>query len=289
MSLFVASLNSGSNGNCYYIGNETEAVFIDAGLSCAETEVRMNRLGLPMDRVKGIFISHEHSDHVFGLSALVQKYRIPVFISAGTLKAVRGKRLRAFTTLTENHKPVGIGGLQITPFPKLHDAQDPQSFVVSGLQTTVGIFTDIGRPCEQVVHYFRQCHAAFLETNYDEDMLLQGRYPYFLKNRIRGGTGHLSNLQALELFTTQRSAYLSHLFLSHLSRENNAPELVQSLFDAHKAGTQVIIASRYQESGLYRISPDAIPAADQPAPATGLTWYATERTEAKALQQLRLF
>jgi phosphoribosyl 1,2-cyclic phosphodiesterase len=253
MSLSIASLNSGSNGNCYYVGNGPEAIFIDAGLSCAETERRMERLGLHMTDIKGIFISHEHSDHILGLSALVQKYKIPVYINSGTLNKIRGKRLRAFTRLFESHQQISIGSLRVTPFPKKHDAGDPQSFIVSCNQTTVGIFTDIGEPCEQVVHYFRQCHAAFLEANYDEDMLQNGKYPYFLKNRIKGGLGHLSNHQALELFKTHRSAFLSHLLLSHLSKENNSPELLQSLFDRHQTDTQVVIASRYVESQVYSI------------------------------------
>jgi phosphoribosyl 1,2-cyclic phosphodiesterase len=254
MSLFIASLNSGSNGNCYYIGNGEEAIFVDAGLSCAETEHRMARLGLDMQVVKGIFISHEHSDHIVGLSALVQKYKLPVYVNTGTLREIRGKRLRAFVQLFESHQPVSIGNLIITPFPKKHDARDPHSFVVRCLQTTVGIFTDIGQICEQVVRYFRQCHAAFLEANYDEDMLQQGSYPYFLKNRIRGGQGHLSNHQAFELFTAHRPDFMTHLLLSHLSKENNSPELLLSLFGQHKTDTEVIIASRYQESQVYPIS-----------------------------------
>ncbi|MFI5192873.1 MAG: MBL fold metallo-hydrolase [Chitinophagales bacterium] len=255
MSLYIASLNSGSNGNCYYIGNGEEAVFVDAGLSCAETELRMQRLGLNMNMIRGVFISHEHSDHILGLSAIVQKYKIPVYINAGTLKEIHSKRLKVYARPMESHQPVTIGSLSVTPFPKKHDAGDPHSFVIRCQETTVGVFTDIGQPCEQVMHYFRQCHAAFLEANYDEDMLQNGKYPFFLKNRIRGGNGHLSNLQALELYKNHRSAYLSHLLLSHLSKENNSPELLQALFDAHKtADTRVIIASRHQESQLYPVS-----------------------------------
>ena len=287
MSLSIASLNSGSNGNCYYIGNEEEAVFIDAGLSCAETETRMGRLGLKMDRVKGIFISHEHSDHVSGLSAIVQKYKIPVYINPGTLREVRGKRLRAFVQLTVHHQPVRVGGLEITPFPKKHDARDPHSFIVRFLQTTVGIFTDIGQPCDQVVHYFRQCHAAFLEANYDEEMLMNGKYPWFLKNRIRGGNGHLSNLQALELFKNHRSASLSHLLLSHLSKENNSPELVHSLFKSQESNTQVVIASRYEESQVYTVSFAAVADNYQPGSCAG-TVSKKGNTE-PVLEQLRLF
>jgi phosphoribosyl 1,2-cyclic phosphodiesterase len=290
MTLSIASLNSGSNGNCYYIGNEEEAVFIDAGLSRAETETRMDRMDLKMERIKGIFISHEHSDHILGLSAIVQQYKIPVFINPGTLREVRGKRLRAFVQLTENHQPVTIGGLRITPFPKKHDARDPQSFIVSNLQTTVGIFTDIGEPCEQLVHYFGQCHAAFLEANYDEDMLLNGRYPWFLKNRIRNGNGHLSNHQALELFRTHRSAFLSHLLLSHLSKENNSPELVQSLFDAHGKNTQITIASRYRESGVYTVSGQESSPTHHPTPESlSVTSHTQTEHQKKPMRQLNLF
>jgi phosphoribosyl 1,2-cyclic phosphodiesterase len=290
MALSIASLNSGSNGNCYYIGNEEEAVFIDAGLSCAETEIRMERMGLKMERIRGIFISHEHSDHILGLSAIVQQYKIPVFINPGTLREVRGKRLRAFVQLTENHQPVTIGSLRITPFPKKHDARDPQSFIVSSLQTTVGIFTDIGEPCEQLVHYFSQCHAAFLEANYDEDMLLNGKYPWFLKNRIRNGNGHLSNHQALELFRTHRSAFLSHLLLSHLSKENNSPELVQSLFDAHGKNTQITIASRYRESGVYTVSGQEISLTGHLAPESpSVTSHPQTEHQRKPMRQLNLF
>jgi phosphoribosyl 1,2-cyclic phosphodiesterase len=184
MSLFIASLNSGSNGNCYYIGNGDEAVFVDAGLSCRETEARMKRLGLNMNRVKAIFISHEHSDHILGANQLVTKYQIPVYVSQSTLKEAGFWKIRKFTFHFTDQQSVQIGGLRITAFQKKHDAYDPHSFVVSAEKTNIGVFTDIGTPCERLIHYFKQCHAAFLESNYDEDMLEKGRYPAYLKNRI---------------------------------------------------------------------------------------------------------
>ncbi len=253
MELSIASLNSGSNGNCYYIGNGEEAVFIDAGISCRETELRMKRLGLDMNRVKAIFISHEHSDHILGVNQLVTKYRIPVYVSQSTLKEAGFWKIRKQVFYFTAQQPVIIGGLRITSFLKKHDACDPHSFVISAAKTNIGVFTDIGQPCDQLIHYFKQCHAAFLESNYDEEMLDKGRYPAFLKNRIRGGNGHLSNRQALDLYIKHRPSFMSHLFLSHLSKENNSPELVESLFTAVPTDTRVIIASRYQESALYQI------------------------------------
>ena len=254
MSLFITSLNSGSNGNCYYVGNETEAILVDAGISCREIEKRMNRLNLKIEKVKAVFVSHEHSDHIKGLPVLIKKYQLPVYITSATML---GGGLHFDAHLVKSfiaHEPVSIGELSITAFPKFHDASDPYSFVVSCNKICVGVFTDIGRPCKHLITYFKQCHAAFLETNYDEEMLDKGNYPIYLKNRIRGGNGHLSNQQALELFLSNRPAFLTHLLLAHLSKNNNNPELVYNLFNAHAKKVNVIIASRYQETQVFHIN-----------------------------------
>ena len=253
MSLFIASLNSGSNGNCYYIGNEQEAVLIDAGISCRETEKRMNRLGLSMHKVKAIFVSHEHSDHISGIPVLAKKYRLPVYITPPTLTK-GGLYLEEHLAIPfAAFETVIIGSLHITAFPKMHDASHPHSFTITCNDITAGVFTDIGIVCENVVNHFRRCHAAFLEANYDEEMLDKGNYPYHLKRRIRGGNGHLSNKQAMELFTLHKPHFMSHLLLSHLSKNNNDPALVQQLFDSCADGVNIIVASRYEETAVYHI------------------------------------
>src|SRR6195952_2484018 len=128
MSLFITSLNSGSNGNCYYIGNEREAILVDAGISCRETEARMARLGLSMRKVRAIFISHEHSDHIRGVTVLAKKYQIPVYITPLTMHhgglTLNDELVSAFFA----DQPVTIGNLLITAFSKLHDAAHPHSF-----------------------------------------------------------------------------------------------------------------------------------------------------------------
>lgn len=256
MSLFIASLNSGSNGNCYYVGNGTEAVLVDAGISCRETERRMAKLGLNMGQVKAVFISHEHADHIMGLPALVKKYSLPVYISHATLRNSRmvlpPELVCDFTTASIN-----IGALRVTAFEKLHDAADPYSFIVEGNGLRVGVLTDIGKVCKQVLHYFRQCHAVFLESNYDAQMLEEGSYPRHLQNRIRGGKGHLSNEEALQLFAGHRSPYLSHLLLSHLSQSNNRPDLVLDLFSPFATELTIAVASRHEESPVYHIQHNA--------------------------------
>lgn len=254
MSLFVTSLNSGSNGNCYYVGNQHEAVLIDGGISRRETEKRMKRLGLSMKKVKAIFVTHEHGDHIHGVPSLAKKHQLCVYASdlmwqLGNL-GVSDTRIERFKA----YDPVKIGNLSITAFPKFHDACDPYCFTVSSESVTVGIFTDLGTPCEHVIKHFQQCHAAFLESNYDDTLLQNGSYPIHLKQRIRSDKGHLSNTQAAELFVKYRPPFMSHLFLSHLSEENNRPAIVQKLFRRIAGSTTIVIASRDREIPLYHIT-----------------------------------
>ncbi len=253
MKVYFTSLNSGSNGNCYYVGNENEAVLIDAGISCKETERRMQNLGLSMKAVKAIFISHEHSDHIKGVEMLSQKYNLPVHITPKTRAHCARIISQKCGISLEPFLPVQYGNLTVTAFPKKHDACDPHSFIISSHGIRIGVFTDIGAPCEHLLHHFKQCHAAFLESNYDETMLENSAYPYYLKNRIRGGQGHLSNKQALEIFTSHRPAFMSHLLLAHLSQENNDPRMVQEMFTAASTHTQIVVASRYRETKLFTL------------------------------------
>lgn len=253
MALFITSLNSGSNGNCYYIGNHNDAVLIDVGISCRETEKRMRQLELDIKKVKAIFVSHEHGDHIKGVSVLANKYNIPVYIT--NLTAKNGPRL--ISHLSKDFKAnqsIAVGELVVTAFAKQHDAIDPHSFIISYNKITVGVFTDIGLVCDKLTHYFKQCHAAFLEANYDEVLLENGRYPIHLKNRIRDGHGHLSNKQALELFVAHRPRFMTHLLLSHLSKENNTPQLAEELFTQHANSTAIIVASRNQATPVYTIT-----------------------------------
>ena len=254
MALYFTSINSGSNGNCYYVGNDNEAVLIDVGLTCKEVEKRMTRLGLAINKVKAIFISHEHSDHIKGLAVFAKKHKLPVYISAATLKSSR-LVLNEHNTFSLNHlQEIQIGDLKVSAFSKFHDAADPYSFTVACNSVKVGVFTDIGSVCDRLISHFKNCHAAFLEANYDTQMLENGRYPYFLKKRITSGHGHLSNAQALELFVNHKPAYMSHLLLSHLSKDNNNPELVENLFKNVAGDTFVKVASRDEETAVYYVS-----------------------------------
>jgi phosphoribosyl 1,2-cyclic phosphodiesterase len=152
--LFITSLNSGSNGNCYYVGNSQEAILVDAGISCKETEKRMLRLGLSMKKVKAIFISHEHGDHIRGLTVLSKKFSIPVYITPGTISNCKLNLPQELVRSFSSHETVQIGSIHVTCFPKVHDAAEPHSFMVSCGGIKVGVFTDLGVVCEQLSMQF---------------------------------------------------------------------------------------------------------------------------------------
>ena len=259
MSLQIASLNSGSNANCYYIGSNKDAVLIDAGLSCRETEKRMKRLGLDISSVKAIFISHEHDDHIAGLPVLSKKYGLPVYITNTTLLNCRLELQQERICSFSHSMPVTIGELSIIPFVKSHDAEDPHSFIISGNKVHVGVITDLGYPCKHVVKHFKLCDAVFLESNYCEQMLTNGSYPLHLKRRISGKKGHLSNDQALELFLKHKPENLQLLILAHLSQNNNHPDIVSRMFSQHANGVKVVIASRHRETELFSIERNYAP------------------------------
>ena len=258
MSLQIASLNSGSNANCYYIGNNNEAVLIDAGLSCRETEKRMKRLGLDISLVKAIFISHEHADHISGLQVLSKKHRLPVYITNNTLRNSRLEIAKELVYSFLHSESVSIGELSIIPFSKSHDADDPHSFIVSGKNVHIGVITDIGYACKHVIKHFKLCDAVFLESNYCEEMLENGGYPLHLKRRISSNKGHLSNDQALELFLKHKPRDLQLLILSHLSQNNNRPEIVNKMFSENAGGVRIVVASRHKETELFTIERNQI-------------------------------
>lgn len=253
MALYISSLNSGSNGNCYYVGNKYEAILVDAGISCRMIEKRMKQLNLHIGSLRAIFISHEHSDHIKGVETVAKKYGLPVYISQRTFQhsdlTIDKNNVFHFTDRDE----IRIGDLRIHAFCKIHDASDPFSFCITDGEVRVGVFTDIGRCCDNVIRWFKSCHAAFLESNYDEDMLTNGPYPYFLKQRISDGRGHLSNRIAHRLFSDHRPHFMSHLILAHLSEKNNHPDIVEQLFKANCGKVHITVASRTAATPVFEI------------------------------------
>ena len=251
--LEICAIASGSNGNCYYIGNEKDAVLIDAGISCKQIVKRMAARGLDIEKIKAVFITHEHSDHLRGARVTAKKLRVPVYMTAKTYVASYNNLKPDYPRFFEPGDVTEVGLFKIHSFLKNHDASDPCSFRVEYSGKNIGIFTDIGEPCENVKLHLQKCDALFLETNYDETMLREGRYPYYLKQRILSDFGHLSNLQALKLLQEFAGLNLKHVFLSHLSAENNTPEIAFETLKVLQNKYELRLTSRFDAADVCEI------------------------------------
>ncbi len=226
-------------------------MLIDAGLSFKQILKRMEAKALDPKKIRAVFISHEHGDHVRGVRVLGKKLDIPVYMTNGTYAASFRTWKPVSYIAIENNIPVGMGLFKVYPIPKNHDAAEPTSFRVEHRGYSIGVFTDIGTPCDNVKQHLKQCHALFLETNYDPQLLKEGPYPYYLKVRIDSAVGHLSNIQAFELLKEHAHPDLQCVFLSHLSAENNRPELAYNQFKSLEDKFLVKLTDRYAAGELF--------------------------------------
>jgi phosphoribosyl 1,2-cyclic phosphodiesterase len=223
--LSVSVLASGSRGNATYISDGCTAILIDAGLSGVEIQRRMARKGLDPNNLDAILVSHEHADHIHGVGVLSRRFGLRVYINDGTRQAsgsVLG-RLYKINPFSCGHT-FAIGSLLVHPFSISHDAEDPAGFSISCNGVKVGMATDLGIATGVVRTHLRDCDILILEANHDPQMLIDGPYPWPLKQRIRGRSGHLSNDDTALLLESLQHDRLSHVILAHLSEENNTPE-----------------------------------------------------------------
>jgi phosphoribosyl 1,2-cyclic phosphodiesterase len=202
-------------------------VLIDAGISMREIARRLAGIGVAPDSIDAVVISHGHSDHVNGVPVACRRLGIPVFATRGTVLEARmkGPVPPELLRCIRSGDSFDIGSLNITCFPVPHDSSEPVGFVISDGSVRMGYATDLGSLTLEVVHAFVGCDAVVLESNHDEEMLLDGPYPAFLKKRVNGPLGHLSNADAMELLRGIAHPGLQYLALAHLSRTNNLPEL----------------------------------------------------------------
>ena len=224
-SLSVCVLASGSKGNAIYVSDGDTAILVDAGLSGIEIARRMEAVGLRMESLKAILVSHEHSDHVRGVGVLARRHRLPVYITPATAAAA-ASQLGAIDGLKyfETGRDFNIHGLAIHPFSTSHDAHDPSGFTIAQNGHKIGIATDMGIATGMVKEHLKACSLVVLEANHDPVMLIEGPYPWPLKQRIKSRNGHLSNQDSRDLLAEIKHDGLCHVILAHLSETNNTPE-----------------------------------------------------------------
>lgn len=226
----LCSIASGSSGNCIYVGSDTTHLLVDVGISGKRTEAGLKELDLSMRDIDGIFITHEHADHIAGLGVLVRKYEIPIYATKGTINAIKNSNAvgelpdELFCPISADAKIV-IKDLVCNPMRISHDAAEPVAYRIQHGKKRVGIITDLGNYNDYTVESLKGMDALLLEANHDVNMLQVGPYPYYLKQRILGDRGHLSNERAGQLLCSLLHDKLQSVMLGHLSKENNLPEL----------------------------------------------------------------
>lgn len=244
-----ASLGSGSRGNATVIEKANTRILIDCGFNLKETRLRLGRLGLQIEDLDGILVTHEHGDHIGGVGKVARACGVAVYCSAGTAISGRLGEVPDLRTIS-SHRRFAIGDLEIEPVPVPHDAKEPTQYVVGDGAVRLGVLTDLGSITPHIRHCYAQCDALILETNHDAMMLQHGPYPPSLKRRVAGSLGHLSNLQAQHLLHDLYHGKLQHVIAAHISDKNNQLELAQqALAQVLKCYPEEITAID-QEQGL---------------------------------------
>jgi phosphoribosyl 1,2-cyclic phosphodiesterase len=235
MCVTVSMLASGSRGNCAIVASTRTKILVDAGVSCRETYKRMKTLGEEPHSLSAILITHEHSDHIYGLAALAKKLHIPVFMTGAThsawARAIRDEKgerpqLEKMERFESGHK-FQIGDIEVRPFTIPHDAADPVGFTFRAEGSKIGIATDLGYVPVSVRDHLRGCDVLVMESNHDLEMLRVGPYPWSVKQRVMSRVGHLSNEALADFFIHDYDNSAAFVVLAHLSEQNNHPEVAR--------------------------------------------------------------
>lgn len=251
-----ASLGSGSEGNALLVEAAGTRLLMDCGFGLNDSIARLARLGLSPEQLDGILVTHEHGDHSGGVARLARKFGLSVWLTHGTLRAL-SEKLSGVARICEidPHQPFAIGDIEITPYPVPHDAAEPVQFVFGDGARRLGVLTDAGSSTPHIEAVLGGCDALVLECNHDSDMLMNGDYPWSLKQRIGGRFGHLNNRDAAAILARLDRSRLQHLVAAHLSRSNNTEALALaelSVVPGWEAG-RVTVATQQEGFGWIRI------------------------------------
>lgn len=226
----ICSIASGSSGNCIYVASDESRILVDVGISGKRIRDGLTSIGVCPEELTGILITHEHSDHIQGLGVISRKYHLPIYSTKGTIQGVMqasgvGKIDPSLFHEIQYEQTFMVGDLEIHPFEISHDAMEPVAYVARHGGKAIGIATDMGVYDENIIRNLSGLNALLLEANHDVNMLQVGSYPYYLKRRILGDRGHLSNENSGRLLSQILHDDCQCILLGHLSKENNMEEL----------------------------------------------------------------
>ena len=226
------SLGSGSTGNATVVearsGVSTSRLLIDSGFSLRELDLRLARAGLRPDDIDAVFVTHEHGDHIGCAVTFARRHGMALWMSRGTWRAIGEPESDGLLQFARDGQAIAVGDLQVIPYTVTHDAQEPLQLRCSDGARHLGVLTDVGSITPHLVANLQGCDALLLECNHDTGLLAASRYPAFLKERIGGRFGHLSNDTAAQILDACRHAGLRHLVAAHLSERNNRPDLARA-------------------------------------------------------------
>jgi len=257
------SFASGSNGNCFFVGNASQGILIDAGIGIRTMKKRLKEIGMDFSDILGVFITHDHFDHIKSVKPLVEKMLVPIYGTKETLSSIAqlqqmGEQFQAGQREIRKEEPMVIGDWRVTAFEVSHDGTDNVGYCVEYKDKVFTLATDLGYVCDNSARYIAEANYLVLEANYDEEMLANGPYPYMLQERIRSNTGHLSNSDAGRFLADNYSEKLEYIYLCHLSHSNNLPELAYCTVSELLSDKGIIIGKDVELVTLERTSPSKL-------------------------------
>lgn len=251
-------LGSGSSGNSYFLFTEQYGILIDAGIGVRTLKKKFQTAGLSLTQIKAVLVTHDHADHIKAVGPLANDYHLPVYateqVHLGMERnyCMTTKLKPEHTKLLQKEETFTLGDFDITAFGVPHDSSDNVGYSIQCGDTNFCLITDAGHVNESIGAYISRANYLVLESNHDENMLMMGPYPAYLKGRISGGNGHLSNKNAAQALAENMTEKLRHVWLCHLSEENNHPELARKTVDAHLRSFGIIAGKDFRLDVLKR-------------------------------------
>ncbi|MDR0733901.1 MAG: MBL fold metallo-hydrolase [Dysgonamonadaceae bacterium] len=258
MGLKFLSLASGSSGNCYYLGTDEYGILMDAGIGIRSVKKILSANQIKMERIMAVFITHDHTDHIRSVGNLAGKYGIPVYATQRVHAGLENKKLDLSRRIIEKGEPVCIRDFKITAFEVPHDASDCVGYLVDYKRNKWVLATDVGHITNTVGEYIRKANHLVVEANYDREMLRCGKYPEYLKMRISDGNGHLCNSETAEFLAANFGLHLKNIWLCHLSKENNLPELAYKTVETAMCARGIRIGKDVNLNVLTRLTPSEV-------------------------------
>lgn len=263
MKVKFISLASGSSGNCYYIGTETYGILIDAGIAARSIKKLLKDAGIGMEMIRAVFVTHDHADHIKAVGGLGEKLNIPIYATARIHEGINRsycvtEKLHSSVRHLEKQQPLQLQDFLIESFEVPHDGTDNVGYCIKIGDKTFLFLTDLGEITPIAAGYIEQADYLIIEANYDEEMLRMGTYPQHLKERIASRTGHMSNLDTARFLAEHFTDHLKYIWLCHLSKDNNHPELAYKTVEWELKQKGIIVDKDVQLCALKRSVPSQL-------------------------------